>query len=84
MEDGGSSGLRRALDDGAGDIGESAGTDLPETLVEVRAELPDSVDAVLDGSHSNDDLSLGTVLDGTPLDGVLNAGAEDVECETDD
>lgn len=83
MEDGESKGLRQALEEGAGEIGESAAADLPETLGEVRAALPDTVEAAVNGTHS-DDLSLDTLLDGTPLDDVVNTGTTDGECGADD
>jgi hypothetical protein len=66
-------GLRQSIDDGAGDIGADIGEELPGSVDELRAALPEDAAALsTNGSDPEDEpLSIEQVVTGTPLDRFL-------------
>jgi len=78
-------GLRESLDEGAGEIGDEIGAEIPSTPTELRDEIPADVEELdltdwgpeitngQEGANgqSSTDLSVDTVLGETPLDRFL-------------
>ena len=78
-------GLRESLDEGAGEIGDDIGEEIPSSATEVRDRVPAGVEELPLGRSAEDiatgreqtsgqpsvDLSIDAVLDDTPLDRFL-------------
>jgi hypothetical protein len=71
-------GLRQSIDEGAGEIGDGIGEEIPSTSAQLRDTVPDDVtelDAVDDGvstdGGTSDELSIDVVVGDTPLDRFL-------------
>jgi|GEM_PF-5755476 len=65
--------FRESLDESAAEMGEAVVADLPATGAEVRDRLPDDLATL---SDSNEDVSLRSVIEASPVGSFLEAAAE--------